>query len=188
MDDKFIINCKMKNITSIILIAIFSLLVACKDGENGSIGPVGNKGPKGAIGDKGDTGLTDSKGLVVSPWIDIKPDMWGNFFTIGTLLNAENVTKGNIYFYMKPEGSTLVFPMPYAEPSGITFSVKFTYDSFFERQTIFINYETPPSARNIKVTSTHKIRMVVLPSGSRISADLDMRNYDSVKKHFGLPD
>lgn len=183
----------MKNILVVIIIAVSGWLFSCKQGEQGDIGPAGSTGLKGLVGDKGEIGLTDSKGMQYSTWTEIKatdwdlrqPNYYAKQFTIPPL--TQNIAnKGNVYFYIQPSGSSIVYPLPHTLNDG----VKFFGELFFASNTqlFVINHVINPTLGISKITSDYKFRLVILPAGSRISADVDMQNYDSVKKYLNLND
>lgn len=182
----------MKNIRVLFALMLLSFLMACEKGETGDVGPVGVAGAKGSTGDKGDVGIANSKGMTFSTWIEVKSTDWGMrasniYFVPYTLpgLTAQIANKGNVYFYMQPSGSNFVYPLPYLETNGVRFVAEL--NNTVNTQNFIINYVLT-SASTPKVSSNYKFRVVITPAGARIPADVDMQNYDSVKKHLNLKD
>jgi hypothetical protein len=66
----------MKTIQSLFILTLFSFVFACQKGEQGDVGPVGAKGAKGPAGDKGEVGITNSKGMLISSWAEVKATDW----------------------------------------------------------------------------------------------------------------
>lgn len=183
----------MKNIQILFIFTLFSFVFACKKGEQGNIGPAGIAGTKGITGDKGDVGITNSKGMAVSSWIEVKAADWRVLSTTQydaaftfTSLTADIATKGNVYFYMQPSGANYVYPMPYSEGNGAKF-----YGSLLNSantQGFVINYSFIPQLGSAKLTTNYKFRLVIVPASARIAAGIDWHNYDSVKNYLNLND
>ncbi|MDP1814839.1 MAG: hypothetical protein Q8K92_10365 [Leadbetterella sp.] len=183
----------MKNIKFLFILAGITLVFACQKGETGDIGPVGEKGAKGAVGDKGEVGVSNSKGMIISAWIEVKAADWvergTNAFSVQyTLpsLTSDIVNKGNVYFYMQPSGSNFVYPLPYSQANGSRFLGEFFNSSNIQRFNL--NYLFSPTLGSSKLTTDNKFRLVILPAGARITEKVDWQNYDSVKKYLNLND
>jgi hypothetical protein len=183
----------MKNIQILFIFTLLLLVFACKKGEQGNIGPAGIAGTKGTTGDKGDVGITNSKGMLVSSWVEVKPADWvvvnntqvNAAFTLASL-TADIANKGNVYFYMQPSGASYVYPMPYSESNGAKF-----YGSLLNSantQGFILNYGFIPQLGSVKLTTNYKFRLVIIPAAARIAAGIDWENYDSVKNYLNLND
>lgn len=183
----------MKTIQILFILTVFSFVLACQKGEQGDIGPAGAKGTKGAAGDKGDVGITNSKGMLVSSWVEVKAADWqtlsatsfGAAFTLPSL-TADIANKGNVYFYMQPLGASFVYPMPYSEANGAKF-----YGSLLNSnntQGFQLNYSIIPTLGSAKLTTSYRFRLVIIPAAARMAAGVDWKDYESVKTYFNLND
>lgn len=184
----------MKKIQILIYSAFLTLMVlACSKGEQGDVGPAGVAGAKGAIGDKGDIGITNSKGMLYSSWFTAKTTDWDLF--AGTT-NAYNIiletatltptiaSKGGLYAYMQPIGSTVVYPLPYRENNVLTMYCLVNLANSQPGVLFGLKFD----AASAKVTSEYKLRFVFVPAAARMSADVDWNNYEDVKKYLNLND
>jgi hypothetical protein len=182
----------MKNIQILFIFTLLFFVFACKKGEQGDVGPVGISGTKGTTGDKGDVGITNSKGMLISSWVEVKPTDWSSLtatqydvtYTLSPL-SADIANKGNVYFYVQPSGASYVYPMPYSEGNGVKF-----YANLLNANTQFLqyNYSIIPSLGGAKLTTNYKFRLVIVPAGARMAAGVDWNNYDSVKNYLTLKD
>jgi hypothetical protein len=183
----------MKTIQSLFILTLFTFVLACQKGEQGDVGPSGAKGTTGSAGDKGEIGITNSKGMVVSSWAEIKAADWqtinatsfGAAFSLPSL-TADVANKGNVYFYMQPSGANFVYPLPYSQTNGTKF-----YGSLLNTnngQRVQFNYSINPALGGTKLTTGYKFRLVIIPAGARMAADLDMSNYESVRNYLNLND
>ncbi|MBK9508786.1 MAG: collagen-like protein [Cytophagaceae bacterium] len=183
----------MKTLRKILILTIVSLVFACQKGEQGEVGPVGAQGSKGATGDKGEVGITNSKGMLVTSWYAVNADAWGalSATSFGAILGLSALTadianKGNVYFYMQPFGESFVYPLPYSQTNGTKFFGYFVNTN--NKQLVQFTYSINPALGGTKLTTGYKFRMVIIPAGARRATEVDMLNYESVKKYLDLTD
>ncbi len=168
------------------------MIFACQKGETGDIGPAGDKGPKGETGSAGDVGLSNSSGMLVSSWVEIKPENWDTlnnftltkYFTLAGILTREIADKGNVYIYMQA-GSNSVNPLPFVFNNGN--SLNGVLHNNGTTQGLYIDYRFVRGVI-IKPTQNYKFRIVVLPAGARVASGIDWSDYESVKAHLNLKD
>ncbi len=183
----------MKTIQILLILTLFSFVFACKKGEQGDVGPAGVKGTKGATGDKGEIGITNSKGMLISSWVEVKAADWqtlnsSNFRATYTLvpLTADVANKGNVYFYMQPLGASFVYPMPYSEANGGRFYGSLSNTN--NMQSVQYNYSIISALGSAKLTTDYRFRLVIIPAAARMATGVDMSNYESVKNYLNLND
>ncbi len=156
---------------------------ACK-GPQGEIGPEGPQGPQGVQGEQGEPGTagafqfstgaadTDESGDVVFALEDLPADA------------VASVEKGVILIYAKSQN--LWFPLP-----GIVLfgnnqvsNYSFFYGMEGQNLNVFLLQTSETAQRNFQ-----DIRVVVVPAlNARLSAELDLKNYEAVRKAFNLPE
>jgi hypothetical protein len=187
---------KMKTIQILFILTLFSCVFGCQKGEQGDVGPAGEKGAKGPMGDKGEVGITDSKGMMISSWVEVKASDWqtisatsfGIAFSLPSL-TAEVASRGNVYFYMQPLGASFIYPLPYSEANGTKF-----FGSLFNtnnRQLFQLNYAISPASGGTRLTTDYRFRVVLIPAAARTrmaAADVDWKDYESVKSYLSLND
>ena len=183
----------MKIIQILLILTLFSFFFACQKGEQGDIGPAGAKGIAGVTGDKGEVGINNSKGMLVSPWVEVKAAEWqafgSNAFRVAFTLPAlttDIANKGNVYFYMQPAGASFVYPMPYSEGNGAKFFGNLV--NVNNTQGLYLYYGFIPALGSFKLTTDYKFRLVIIPAAARITTQIDWGNYESVKKYLDLKD
>ncbi len=183
----------MKKIIFILPILIAILNFSCQKGEQGDVGPNGIAGTKGPTGDRGEIGLSDSKGMIISEWIDVKRASWnlysgttnlyGNLLTFNKLTTAL-ATKGGFYVYMQIKGLSTTYQLPVVDD----FPKHRIYASIWNPTTnpqVLLNIEYN---QTFSVVYDYKFRVVFVPAGARVSAKVDWQNYESVKKYLNLND
>ena len=184
----------MKKLIFIFPILIATLHFSCQKGERGDIGPSGMAGTKGSTGDKGEIGLSDSNGMIVSEWINVKPANWnlyagttnlyGTFLTFNKLTTTL-ATKGGFYTYMQISGLPTTYQLPYVS----NLPKHRIYASILNPTTnpqVLLNFEFNQS--NSSIGYDYKFRVVFVPGGARLAVGVDWSNYESVKKYLKLND
>lgn len=183
----------MKTIQILFILTLFSFVFACQKGEQGDVGPAGAKGTKGATGDKGEVGITNSKGMLISSWAEVKAADWqtinstsfGVAFSLPSL-TADVANKGNVYFYMQPSGASFVYPLPYSEANGAKFFGSLLNSN--NTQFVQFSYSIIPALGSAKLTTSYRFRVVIIPAAARMAAGVDLKNYESVKTYLNLND
>lgn len=185
----------IKFITTTFL-AGFVLLTACK-GPQGDVGPQGEKGstgatgatgpagPQGATGATGATGgsggTTTLSGVFYSDWLSVQFSGFSEFEAVITApkITREILDKGTVVTYAKSNISGNVLPLPFAALDGAT------------RTTVTYNL----GVVNLRATfnaSSQTYRYVIFPPGTSIGngkkANVDLSDYEAVKKYYNLPD
>jgi hypothetical protein len=87
---------------------------------------------------------------------------------------------------MQPSGASFVYPMPYSETNETKFVAHLFNNN--NTQAFQISYRIFPSLGGTKLTTNYKFRLVLLPSGARLPANVEWDNYESVKKHLNIRD
>lgn len=182
------------------------MFVSCKS-EDGAVGPAGVKGDNGAqgvAGSKGDKGDVGTANVIYSEWLAIPAPAAAtavrkNFSFAAPKLTQEILDKGHVYAYLKHSAGGVV-PLPYAN----------TYNNGAgERTGSFLNtiliglgsislnqdWITPGGTAASFASATSivggytNLRYVIIPGGvnARV-ASVDYTDYESVKKHYDLPD
>jgi hypothetical protein len=187
--------------TYILLLPVFLslLILACSKGEQGDIGPVGATGAKGLTGEKGEIGISNSKGMLVSSWFEAKPTDWlpltntsfnNKYYLIRNIsaLTKDVVARGGVYVYVQLSNSTAVYPLPYSHSIFTATEIHLSCVINNLGTTPGFQFNIDTVRLNGKVTDNYKFRVVIIPTAARISADVDLQNYDSVKKYLNLND
>jgi hypothetical protein len=131
--------------------------------------------------------------MLISSWVEVKAADWQTIneqsfrvtYTLASL-TADVAKKGNVYFYMQPLGASFVYPLPYSEANGAKF-----YGGLLNTnntQGFYLNYNNNPALGSVKLTTSYRFRVVIIPAAARIAAGVDMANYESVKAFLSLND
>lgn len=174
-------------------------------GEPGPQGPQGDPGPQGAQGEPGEDGEPGTANVFYSQWLALNAatksstslfpgTLFETFalrysFTIGTSDPFKNNGVLLVYFRPNTTAGVSVYPLPVSTYNGfINMQVEnFNDDSF----TIMIFAE--PRSQEVEEIVDEDIasfRYVIIPGGTAINgriATVDLRDYEAVKKHYGIP-
>ncbi|MES2064064.1 MAG: hypothetical protein V4456_19225 [Bacteroidota bacterium] len=191
------------------IICLSSLLVKCKKGDDGPIGPAGTKGDAGAVGANGAAGATGPAGatgtanVIYSDWITptayTKTTVFGTFnFTWD--IAASKVTqaildKGTILVYGKmngynpviwPTDQVGVLPVVINYLSGTTPEI----DTWSARNTVGKIQIVMTNNNNVygSISNAHSFRYVIIPGGVRTTSTVNFKNYAEVKQALHLAD
>ncbi|MET0299988.1 MAG: hypothetical protein ABW036_09505, partial [Flavitalea sp.] len=200
--------------TSLLLLMVSFLMVACKKGDTGSQGPAGPAGPPGAAGPKGDKGnanvITDTFTIRTADW------KYNSIYWVGT---SPNVSQGQVSKYFDRAndkitdsilglGAVLVY---YTNPSALqgqwtplpiswldNFTGNYTYNYAFvaSKGKIQLHFffakvagNTTPAIATFNVP-TIRVKVVLISSALGLTADMIARiktlPYEEVQKMYNL--
>jgi hypothetical protein len=168
------------------LIALLGLVFwGCK-GPQGEIGPEGPQGVQGVPGPKGDPGTAGSLQFSVGQTATEDDGFLGLTLKL-TAETRNSVEKGVILVYAKSQN--FWFPLP-----GIVLFANnqiANYSFFYGIENLDLQLVLLPlggEAAAVK-RSFQDVRIVVVPAmNGRLPADLDLRDYDQVRRVFQLPE
>lgn len=177
---------QMKRLLFMLALALCSAFISGCEGPQGEIGPQGEQGPKGDKGDKGDPGQPGTASAIQLSSGPIKTDEEG-FFALSLPLNAQSIAlveKGVVLLYAK--NSNLWFPLP----GIVLFGEEITNFTFFygvENTSLVLFLQELSEAP--KVRDFQDLRLVLIPAQSgRLNAEIDLSNYEEVRKAYNLPE
>ncbi len=182
----------------VLFAAIF--IVACKKGDTGPAGPAGPAGAAGAAGAAGTKGDSATANVTYSAWTDIiftmvtspnasKPT---GFDTLGYVykwvvpkLTLDILSKGNIQVFLNVGTATSpdVFSLPYTD---LIFSNGASIVPDYAIDTIYLTANVNASTVTNAGVKSQQYRYVLIPGTKPASANL--KDYNSVKNYFKLPD
>lgn len=204
----------MKTQRYLFLLAIICLsfvLVKCKKGDDGPIGPAGAKGDTGAEGSKGANGAAGAKGatgtanVIYSDWIT--PATYTKTTIFGTIhfsykITAAKITqaildKGTVIVYGKlngynpviwPADNVAALPIALTYMSGANSNID-TWSSIISLGNIQIDLASSLNAYS-SISNAHSFRYVIIPGGVHTTATtkVNFKNYAEVKQAFHLAD
>lgn len=169
-----------------VLIGSLPFLYSC-DKLKGDVGPAGPSGETGVAGPKGEKGEPGSGGGSVALQFSrdtASTDADGSLgfgFTL-TQENAKAIEKGVILVYAKSGG--FWFPLP-----GIVFFGEevTNYTFLYQVDKLTLNLVVLETVEKPKIRKFQSVRVVVIPaSNGRLSAEVDYKDYEAVRKAFDL--
>jgi len=194
------------------IICLSSLLVKCKKGDDGPIGPAGVKGDTGATGANGAAGANGATGpagatgtanVIYSDWITpatyTKTTVFGTFnFTYD--IAASKITqaildKGTVLVYGKmngynpviwPTDQVSVLPVVINYLNGTTPEI----DTWSARSMVGKIQIVMTNNNNVygSISNAHSFRYVIIPGGVHTTATVNFKNYAEVKQALHLTD
>ena len=178
----------------VLFAAIF--IIACKKGDTGPAGPAGATGAAGAAGAAGPKGDTGTANVIYSAWTDVtytpafldtvSPGVvdttWQGVLT-APKLTADILSKGEIktYFNFGTTANPDIVPLPFTDiiSTGwniqvdlIVGSIVFTGNENFSTQTV-------------SGVKAGQYRYILIPGS--VPASVNVKDYNSVKNYFNLP-
>lgn len=189
---------KQTNYFSVLIAIVLLFSASCKKGDEGPQGAVGPQGTDGANGAKGATGQTGATGpagtanVLYSDWIiaknfrDTTTD--NSLLRIADLpapkLTAALLNNATMLIYLDFGGG--VYTLPYTNYAG----GKLNIISFLPRVGKFIITRfTADNSHSVPLSTLLKYRYIIIPGGIKATAlakQLDIKNYESVKKYYGI--
>ena len=191
------------------IICLSVLLVQCKKGDDGPIGPAGEKGDAGANGAAGAKGATGAAGatgtanVIYSDWIT--PVTYTKTTVFGTTIFSYNIAaskvtqaildKGTIIVYGKlngynpviwPADQVSVLPIAITYMSGAAANID-TWSAVSSVGKIQISLTSSLNAYS-SISNAHSFRYIIIPGGVRTAATVNLKNYAQVKQAFHLTD
>lgn len=186
-------------IKQLILIAWIGLVVASLgcEGKKGDVGPAGTPGTPGAAGPagpKGDTGVagTDALGARIVTTGSVRSDGGGYTFGISRLTPADTVFLSTCGVFVYIKSQTYWHSIPGVVPFGAdstTFNFKYALrpatNAFIVNIRPISWTEDQPVAPERQFEA---IRVILVPTENfrRVSAEVNMANYDEAMKALGL--
>ncbi len=191
-----------KNVYSLLILLLTVILFnACK-GPAGDPGPAGAQGPKGDTGAKGDPG---SVSVITTGWIPVtQKDLIARYDAQGLII-ATRFFGGQIDKLSQKildDGIILAYNRQTINKQSVT-SIPFTLDLNFMEPGLQLSYyfEARPKEMYcyiqlskamkdltpILVDEEYRFVFIPGPSGARLK-DIDLSNYEAVKKAFNLTD
>ncbi|GAB3166627.1 hypothetical protein [Telluribacter humicola] len=191
----------LRTFSRFLFVATLSLsatLYSC-EGPQGEIGPQGptgqsgTQGPKGDKGDKGDKGEAgESAGAIQFSMGPSTSTEWGSFIdtTAITYKNLAAVEKGLVQAYVKTRNVWFPIPSKIRIPTerdgnGVIRDVLFAYRIQDGRMISTVHVFEGGGEKYL----LQDIRVVIVPAqNARLHADLDLSNYEEVRKAYNLPE
>ncbi|GAB3181918.1 hypothetical protein GCM10027291_52100 [Telluribacter humicola] len=166
------------------LLVLIGLVFSACEGPQGEIGPEGPQGPQGVQGEPGEAGTA---GAFQFSTDTISTDESGDLAFALEDLPADavaSVEKGVILVYAKSQN--LWFPLP-----GIVLfgnnqvsSYSFFYGIEGQNMNVFLLQNSEAAKRSFQ-----DLRVVIVPAlNARLSAEVNLKNYEDVRKAFNLPE
>jgi hypothetical protein len=204
---------KKTNYLLLMLISVALFTTSCKKGDDGPQGAQGDKGdtgaagatgiagatgPKGATGAAGPAGATGATGatgtanVIYSNWEYAKAfsdttidnsNLKVGYITVPKL-TTEILNSGSIQVYFTYGGGVL--PLPYTSNAGGKSST-IDFKPLFKR--IAITRFTADNSNSVALSTLLQYRYIIIPGGTLAlakKANLDLNNYEAVKKYYSI--
>ncbi|HEV7347401.1 collagen-like protein [Telluribacter sp.] len=187
-----------------VLVAVTAFFLGC-EGPEGPTGPAGPQGPQGTAGPAGQVGAPGTANVLFSPWVPIskkqlsqdywnKADNMASFALSGDamtkILTQNHLDKGVVLVYNRlTGGKTRLFPLPQTFMLAEGNMMMYNFDVEPGKVNVFIQFSKAIDPTKI-FTEDEDYRVVLIPGGTlfRMSGEIDLKNYEAVKKAFNLPD
>lgn len=164
-------------------LVLIGLVFSACEGPQGEVGPEGPQGPQGVQGEQGEPGTAGAFQFSTGA---AQTDESGDVFFALEDLPADaiaSVEKGVILVYAKSQN--LWFPLPgivlFGQNQVSNYS--FFYGIEGSDMNVYLLQTSETAQRSFQ-----DIRVVVVPAlNARLSAEVDLKNYEAVRKAFNLP-
>lgn len=168
----------MKNVVQMAILLVLFSTIACT--KQGPIGPTGEKG------DPGNTGVTSTT-FMMNNWL------WNTPYYYASLnvpaLTTSNASSAAVMVYFNTDGGNNWNALPYTQ-----YHSPYNYYMGFNTGVGLVQvtwvYDTSLSSGdnpNVYYGSTIRCKVVVIPpAAKRANPDLDIKDYEAVKKRFKL--
>ncbi|GAB3505095.1 collagen-like triple helix repeat-containing protein [Emticicia fontis] len=185
-------------LTLLLTVLIFN---SCK-GPAGDIGPAGPQGAKGDTGAKGDPGAIN---VLSTGWVTVSEQLYKSNYDAESLITGIKLSGGvldKLSQKVLDDGIILVYNRQQSN-KGVIVSIPYTLDFSFVEPGLQLSYfyEAMPKEVNCYIqfskalkdisdfVSNDEFRVIIIPgaSGLRLK-NIDLRNYEAVKKAFNLQD
>jgi hypothetical protein len=171
----------MKSTMQIIAIVVLGILA----GGCTKQGPIGPAGPAGAAGNSNVTSTT----FMMNNWYWSSPNYYANVNV--PQLTASNASSAAVMVYFNTDGSNNWIALPYTH-----YHTPYNYVMGFNTSVGFVQvtwfYDTSLSSGDDPNTffgTTIRCKVVVIPPSMKLAnPDLDLKDYEMVKKRFKLKD
>ena len=186
------------------LFLLQALFLGCEgpEGPSGPQGPQGQQGIQGSIGPAGPAGTAN---VLYTPWIGVTAkqlsetywdpnEIMTSFFLQGNeltkILTPDLLNRGVVLVFNRyTTEKTRIFPLPQTfmvTGGGFLFQ---NFDVEVGKVNIYIQFSQTVDPKKM-FTKDEEYRIVLIPGGTglRLPADLDLKDYKSVKKAYNLPD
>ena len=183
---------KVSKLMILFLLAGISLVnYSCEKGdpgENGAAGAAGPTGPTGPIGSQGPQGVAGNANVVQYSYTSAT-------FTGNKSYNVPGLTQGKldsslVLAYYIPENSIAWYPV-----GGAGHNALYSTRYYLLPTTFYVNVLTPDHKKLYPLPVTFlKFRVIVAPASSIINVgrqglpQLDVNDYEAVRKYYGLPE
>jgi hypothetical protein len=173
---------KVKLLMLIIAVACLASLNSCKKEFTGPAGPQGPAGTNGTNGTNGNANVHSTTFTASFTWDG------ANYWRIATISNISILTSsivnsGAVMIYLNENGTYAALPMTVSMGGNIV------EDVWFEYSTGQISIVTEDSDLSDPGTSTLNFKLVCIDASARMAnPNVDLKNYNEVKKAFKLKD
>jgi hypothetical protein len=196
----------------LIILLPFLVFACVEDGQDGQDGLQGIQGDKGDPGEKGDKGDPGEKGdpgdpgtanVIYSDWVGFESATWSNPFNFfgqnrrtypiaETAITDDILNRGMVAVYVRFGGSsTTIQPLPITQALTLIKAQTLGYE--LKKGEISLFYFNRDDTNDPgRIGPGNAYRYVIIPGGTPNSggrmANIDLSDYEAVKKYYNLPD
>jgi hypothetical protein len=195
----------------LMLLLPFLAFACVEDGEDGPQGPQGEdgigiqgeKGDKGDPGEKGDQGDPGTANVIYSDWVGFESATWSNpanFFgqnrrtypIAETAITNDILNRGMVAVYVRLAGTpTTIQPLPITQAITLVKAQTLGFQLKPSEISLFL-FNRDDTNDPDRISAGNAYRYVIIPGATPNSsgrmANIDLSDYEEVKRYYNLPD